>query len=73
MDTESLYSVIQELDSAIGKLSFDKKDQEALHRLLELRNNLLLKYRPDPNVDWTIKNKKAQKLLAHFQWTPVFK
>jgi hypothetical protein len=73
MDTENLYSIIQELDSAVGKLSYEEKDQEALRRLLELRNNLLLKYRPDPSLDWTIKNKRAQKVLAHFQWTAVFK
>jgi hypothetical protein len=73
MDTENLYSIIQELDSAIGKLSFDKKDQEALCKLLELRNNLLIKYKPDPNIDWTIKNKRAQKILTHFQWTAIYK
>jgi hypothetical protein len=73
MDTENLYSVIQELDSAIGKLSYEQKDQEALRRLLELRNNLLLKYRPDPNVDWTIKNKQAQKVLKYFKWDKIWK
>ncbi len=73
MDTENLYSVIQEIDYTVGKLSYEKKDHEALLRLLELRNNLLEKYRPDPSIDWTIKNKKAQKVLAHFQWTAIFK
>lgn len=73
MNTEAVHTVIEELDHAIGQLTCESSNEVALTRLLELRNNLLLKYKPDPNVDWSIKNKKAQYVLKHFQWTAVYK
>ena len=73
MNTETVHTVIEELDNAIGQLNCESSNEIALSRLLELRNNLLLKYKPDPNVDWSIKNKKAQHVLRHFKWTAVYK
>ena len=73
MNTETVHTVIEELDNAIGQLTCESSDEVALSRLLELRNNLLLKYKPDPNVDWSIKNKKAQYVLKYFKWDKIWK
>ena len=71
MNTETVHTVIEELDNAIGQLTCESSHEVALSRLLELRNNLLLKYKPDPNVDWSIKNKKAQHVLKYFKWDKI--
>lgn len=73
MNTETVHTVIEELDHAIGQLNYESSNEVALTKLLELRNKLLLKYKPDPNVDWSIKNKKAQDVLKHFKWTTIYK
>lgn len=73
MDSDTLYSVIQELDSKIGQLKCCSGNEKTLSSLLELRNNLLIKYKPNCSFDWSIINKQAQQVLMHFKWTAVYK
>ncbi len=68
-----LRSIIQELDESIGRIKLDPEGQTTLSKLLELRNSMLLKYRPDPNLDWTITNKQTLNVLNYFNWTVIYK
>lgn len=68
-----MYSLIQELDQQIGQLKLENKSAFVLANLLEIRNNLLLKYKPNPNKDWTITNKQALKVLEYFSWVAIYK
>lgn len=68
MDTQTLRSIIDELDEQLGKINPNSSDKKAVERLLTLRNNIILKHKPDPSIDWTIKNKKALEVISSFQW-----
>ena len=73
MNTETVYSIVQELDYQISQVEKHKLNKTAVEHLLDLRNRLITKYMPDPNVNWTIRNKKALGVINFFnfelQWT----
>lgn len=72
MDTESIRSTIHHIDRQLSKIKLVKSNKPAADHLFELRNNLLLTYKPSPEVDWTFKNKH---LLSFFdkevQWVNI--
>jgi hypothetical protein len=63
MDTETVYTIIHHIDNQLSKVKLDKANQSAVNHLFELRNNIILTYRPDPQYDWSFKNKR---LLEYF-------
>ncbi len=63
MDTESIRSTIDHIDRQLSEIKLVKSNKPAADHLFELRNNLLLTYKPNPEVDWTFKNKR---LLSFF-------
>jgi len=73
MNASSLYSIVQDIDEQIGSIKFQRSNAETIKRLLELRNNLIQKYLPSHDYDWTIHNKKAQEALRYFQWDLIWK
>ena len=73
MNQNKIHSLIQELDEQIGKLALEQKSAPILTTLLELRNNWIIKYEPDPQVDWAITNTKALRVLKHFRYTVIYK
>jgi hypothetical protein len=67
MTTESLYTFIQELDHQLEQLD-SKEFQSKFEPLVKLRNHLILKYRPCPELNWEIKNKRVLKLIKKANW-----
>jgi hypothetical protein len=63
MDTETVHTVIHHLDNQLSKVELKESNKIAIDHLMELRNNLLLTYRPDPSFDWTFKNKRLLKFF----------
>jgi hypothetical protein len=58
MNTETVYTIIQHIDKQLCKVELKKTNKCAIDHLFELRNDILLKYRPDPSLNWTFKNKE---------------
>lgn len=58
MNTETVYTVIQHIDNQLSKVKLNNSNKVAIDHLLELRNDILIKYRPDSSYDWTLKNKR---------------
>jgi len=77
MDSDSLHCVIQDIDNHIASLIVDtkpsKQDETLLRHFLELRNDLLKKYSPDPKLEWEIQNEKTLKILKLLNWKCVWK
>jgi hypothetical protein len=65
MNTESVYTTIQHIDKQLSKLKLIESNKPVFESLMELRNKMLLEYKPDPKLNWTFKNKK---LLAFFNF-----
>lgn len=65
MGTESVYTIVDHIDRQLNKLKLVKTNKPAFVHLMDLRNNMLLVYRPNPQLDWTFKNKK---LLSFFSF-----
>ena len=61
MNSSILYTIIQHIDKQISKVELNELNKNAIHHLFELRNNLLLTYRPDTSYDWTFRNKRLLK------------
>lgn len=69
MDTETIYTIIQHIDHQISKVQLNKSNKCAVDHLFELRNDLLLKYRPDPSINWTFKNPRLVEFFGkEVQW-----
>lgn len=68
MNTESIFTVIQHIDNQISDVELNESNRSAVQHLLELRNKFMVVYKPDPKIDWTIKNKKALKAIKFFDW-----
>ena len=77
MDSDSLHCVIQDIDNHIASFIVDtkpsKQDETLLRHFLDLRNDLLKKYSPDPKLGWEIQNKKTLKILKLLNWKCVCK
>ena len=63
MDTDSIYTIIRYIDRQISKVQLLEANKPAVDHLMELRNSLLLTYRPDSCIDWTFKNKRLLKFF----------
>lgn len=63
MNTETLYTVIKHIDDQLLKVKLIDINKSAVDHLFELRNNLILKYRPNPSYDWSFRNKKLLKFF----------
>ena len=63
MNTEVIHTFIHHIDNQLSKVELNKTNKCAVDHLLELRNNIILQYRPDPAYDWTFKSKR---LLEYF-------
>jgi hypothetical protein len=68
MTSEAVFTVVQMLDKQLAKVELNESSRSAARHLLELRNQLMIVYKPDPTIDWTIQNKKALKVLNFFDW-----
>lgn len=64
MNTEIIHTVIQHIDNQLCKVELKDTNKCAIDHLFELRNNILLKYKPNPNLNWTFKNKKLLKFFS---------
>jgi urate oxidase len=73
MNTENLYTAIQEIDYEISLTTNHPSNRPVVERLLGMRNRLILKYKPCSSVDWTIQNKKALKRIKEFDWEVQWK
>jgi hypothetical protein len=73
MKDELLLSVIQELDTQLGNIKHENSYVDCVESLLKLRNNLITKHKPNPDLDWTIQNKKAIDTINFFNWTVIYK
>lgn len=72
MDSNSLYQVVQDLDEYLGSVKPSELKEDLLKHFLELRNNLLKKYSPDPSLNWEIQNKNILKILNGLNWKRVW-
>jgi hypothetical protein len=63
MDTETLYTIVHHIDAQLSKVELKDANKSAIRHLFDLRNNLLLTYRPDPSYDWSFKNKRLLKFF----------
>ena len=73
MNTETLYTIIQEIDYEISLTAKHPSNRPVVECLIGMRNRLILKYKPDPSVDWTIQNKKSLKRIKEFDWEVQWK
>ena len=72
MTTEEVYAVVQEIDKQLELIN-SKVFQNKFEPVVELRNRLILKYKPDPNLNWEIKNKRIIKALKKANWELVWR
>ena len=72
MDSNSLYQVVQDLDEYLGSVKPSELKEDLLKHFLELRNNLLKKYSPNPSLNWEIQNKNTLKILNNLNWKRVW-
>lgn len=63
MNTDTLYTIIDHIDRQLLKVKLVEHNKVAVDHLFELRNNLLLTYKPDPSINWTFKNKRLLKFF----------
>ena len=69
MNTKDISIVIDLIDKQLCSIELKPHNKIVVNNLLELRNNILLKLKPDPNVDWTIKNNQLLKFFnKEIQW-----
>lgn len=64
MDTKTLYTIITHIDEQLSKIKLSDSNKSAADHLFDLRNKLILQYRPDPTYDWTFKNKRLLKFFG---------
>lgn len=64
MDTKTLHTIIAHIDEQLSKISLSDSNKSAADHLFNLRNDLILQYRPDPAHDWTFKNKRLLKFFG---------
>jgi uncharacterized protein with HEPN domain len=68
MTTEEVYAVVVEIDEQLASLTKEDFGNKKFVPLVELRNKLILKYRPCPELNWEIKNKKVLSMLKKVNW-----
>lgn len=72
MTTEQVWSTIREIDEQLVLLVNSVPTIEEVRPLLNLRNKIILKYRPSSELNWKIQNKKVMTFLKkenwHVQW-----
>lgn len=59
---------IDQLDDEIINLIDRNKSITEVRSLLNLRNKIILKHKPDPTADWTIQSKKVLSFLQKENW-----
>lgn len=62
MNTETIYTFVKIIDKQISKIKLIDSNKVAVDHLFELRNNLLLTYKPDPSYNWTFKQTSVKIL-----------
>jgi len=67
MQLDELFWIIQSIDKQIGNAS-----AEAATSLLLLRNEIMRRFKPDNDLDWSIKDREAQQTLKKIKWVEVF-
>ena len=68
MTTEEVFSFVQEIDDQLSSLSKEDFNKNKFIPLVELRNKIILKYKPCSQVNWEIKNKKVITMLKKANW-----
>ena len=68
MTTEEVFSFVKEIDEQLALLTKENFDAHKFIPLVELRNKIILKYRPCPELNWEIKNKKVITMLKKANW-----
>lgn len=63
MNTEVLYTFVKHIDKQLTKVKLTDSNKSAVDHLFELRNSLILTYKPDPSYDWSFKNKRLLKFF----------
>ncbi len=64
MSTESVYLIVQLIDKQLSKIELKQTNLPAVQSLIQLRNCILQKFKPDSSINWTIKNKKLLKFFG---------
>jgi hypothetical protein len=59
---------VDQLDAEIINMINRNKSITEVRNLLNLRNKIILKYKPDPTADWTIQSKKVLSFLKKENW-----
>lgn len=72
MTTEQVWDLITEIDNQLVLLYKKKQPLECFKPLLNLRNTLLIKYRPAADLNWQIQDKRLLNFFKkenwHVQW-----
>lgn len=68
MSEGSLYLLIQDIDKHIEEIINNKLDINLIKQFLTFRNEVILKYKPLSNKDWTIQNKKISEAIIKMNW-----
>ena len=68
MTTEQVWCTISEIDNQLVHLVTKKASMDTLRSILDLRNKIILKYKPCSELDWTIKSKKVLAFLKKENW-----
>lgn len=72
---KQVWFAVHEIDEQLSILVKKRTPIDQLKVLLELRNKIILKHKPSPEIDWTIRNKKVlayiQKENWHEHWVSV--
>ena len=68
MDTEAVYQVVREIDQELSLLTKEDFCNKKFIPLLEMRNRIIMKYKPLADINWEIKNKNVIKMLKKANW-----
>lgn len=71
MKETDLYWIIQLIDKQLGKCSNKTLPSSAIN-LLELRNSIIRKFKPSSELNWSVQDKLAIKILEKINWTVSF-
>jgi hypothetical protein len=72
MSEGSLYLLIQDIDKHIEEIINNKLDINLIKQFLTFRNEVILKYKPLSNKDWTIQNKKISEAIIKMNWNQIY-
>ena len=67
LETE-IYFAVREIDNHLEELIDKNTPLNELKSIIDLRNKLLLKHKPSPDLDWTIQKQTILNFLKKENW-----